>query len=823
MSTQRHAARVGSTLVAAMLSIDCLAFQTFADEDRSPELASQPPHQQFQFNTPTTVTYDQDSLTGAADQARVYVADMGNHRIQVLDLDGQQIGRLDDQDQVIADDSPHSSVPSIQAPLGIAFLSRSEAQDDRLAGLYVNDVGRHQIHFFRPSPGNPDDFAYVTSIGQPGHGNGTELMLPRNLTVTPQGFLYVSDEFNHRLKAFRLDPDNNYQATLIQTLGWQGTDGNFQPEGPIIRGVDKNYGTDSSHYDDYHEAPNKRDGFRIPQGVTYYLTPDQQAMYIYVADNGNNRIKIFRANTVTGQLTLVDMLGRFTNSDGNADHLKRPRGVRTDSEGNLYVADTYNGRILKFVNLSGATDPEPVRYRATLQSDAQSQWQYGQLGIHQVLMRAPVTAATEDSAFQLPNDHVPLVRSDGSFYREDIWAWGQFYGNARVHLVSDTGNNRVKKCWSTANGDDLIRCSVSAGVGGISHHEFWGHPRNLPGQLHSASGLAWLGNRQVLLVSDTPNTRISAFTPQGQYLGRFADTDISYGVTGITAFKDSTMQDRVAVLVASDATLPWPYTGDSSLRIYDDQGNLDNIFNLGYRTSNLPTPPISLSDANYPVSISVGESSDGQSYPVFISSFGNQLWRFDFNSIANTLDYTWNAGSPDLQKGNDLGDSWQLGPAFYAQGAAGTFDQIGSILARPNRVYVTDRRNQRVQLFDPATGQHLGQMGDGGGTYDHPPTLVPDSFFLPAGLAWNDDQQAMLVADGFNMLARAWSDPDSTPLDADGQIRPGYLGHWLSPSLGTRPGGLFDAEQIINGGGYTFVFSLISNRITRFEWSELQP
>lgn len=86
--------------------------------------------------------------------------------------------------------------------------------------------------------------------------------------------------------------------------------------------------------------------------------------------------------------------------------------------------------------------------------------------------------------------------------------------------------------------------------------------------------MTWLNDKQRLLVSDTPNTRINIYDAQGQYRGRFTDGNISYGVTGISVFKNESNQDRVMVLVASDATLPWPYIGDSSLRIYDGKGDL---------------------------------------------------------------------------------------------------------------------------------------------------------------------------------------------------------------------------------------------------------
>src|SRR5690554_8151439 len=106
MNIQRRVLQISGTLLGAVLALEALGFQTFADEDRSNELGSGPAHQQYQFNTPTTVTYDRDALTGVASEARVYVADMGNHRVQVLDLNGRQIGLLNDADQLLASDSP---------------------------------------------------------------------------------------------------------------------------------------------------------------------------------------------------------------------------------------------------------------------------------------------------------------------------------------------------------------------------------------------------------------------------------------------------------------------------------------------------------------------------------------------------------------------------------------------------------------------------------------------------------------------------------------------------------------------------------------------
>ena len=131
---------------------------TFADGDRSSELSGEPAHQKYQFSSPTSVTYDRDSVGAGQSDARVYVADVGNHLVRVLDLAGAEIGRLDAGSVQLAPDSPESSVPTLAAPLGIAFLSTAEADDDRLAGLYVNDIGSHQIHFYRTVAADPGVF-----------------------------------------------------------------------------------------------------------------------------------------------------------------------------------------------------------------------------------------------------------------------------------------------------------------------------------------------------------------------------------------------------------------------------------------------------------------------------------------------------------------------------------------------------------------------------------------------------------------------------------------------------------------------------------------
>ena len=63
---------------------------------------------------------------------------------------------------------------------------------------------------------------------------------------------------------------------------------------------------------------------------------------IYVTDTGNNRILIY--NTANSATTVLE---QFILSDGTATTLNKPEGITVDSEGNIFIADTENNRILK--------------------------------------------------------------------------------------------------------------------------------------------------------------------------------------------------------------------------------------------------------------------------------------------------------------------------------------------------------------------------------------------------------------------------------------------------------------------------------------------
>jgi uncharacterized protein (TIGR03437 family) len=157
-------------------------------------------------------------------------------------------------------------------------------------------------------------------------GAGT-LASPQGVAVDRDGHLYVADTSNHRVLAWTSATafQNAAPATLV--LGQP----NSQHSGP--------YGLGAK-------------GFDFPQGVAV----DPVTGNLYVADTGNSRVLRFpkpfanptrvEPDAVFGQ---PDFATRAPNSGGLTEHsLNLPRSLSLDTQGNLWVADSSNNRVLRF-------------------------------------------------------------------------------------------------------------------------------------------------------------------------------------------------------------------------------------------------------------------------------------------------------------------------------------------------------------------------------------------------------------------------------------------------------------------------------------------
>jgi uncharacterized protein (TIGR03437 family) len=264
------------------------------------------------------------------------------------------------------------------------------------ARLYVAVPAEHRTLVF--STATADSAVPVSVLGQPDlnsrepnagvHPRAAAFSLaqPMDVKVDPNGGVYIADAGNHRVVGFS---SGSRSADRV----WGQAD--FTANG--LNQVD---------------ATGLNSPYKVV--VDYSRTP----FPLYVSDTNNHRVLIWRdstrfrtgdpADAVIGQ---PDMRTAIPNYDGTGrrpaqSSLSSPEGIAVDSQGNLYVADTGNNRVLRF--------PRPLDQSSPISAD---------LVLGQSDFNTGTAASTGPGSFRSPT--AVAVGPDGGIF------------------VSDTGNNRV--------------------------------------------------------------------------------------------------------------------------------------------------------------------------------------------------------------------------------------------------------------------------------------------------------------------------------------------------------------------------------------------
>ena len=194
----------------------------------------------------------------------------------------------------------------------LALLSGASATDAPLT-IPVDGFGEPKLpsDFSVVRVWNVEDVAGTGIRGSDGDGGpATEARLkyPRGVALDADGNLYFADHFNHRIR--RVDADG-----LITNIAGTGHRGYMGDGGPAAQAL-----------------------LDHPDGLAV-----DSASNLYVADTGNNRVRRIAPD---GTITTVAGTGEegFAGDGGLAAEalLNAPSGVATDTNGNVYVADTGN-------------------------------------------------------------------------------------------------------------------------------------------------------------------------------------------------------------------------------------------------------------------------------------------------------------------------------------------------------------------------------------------------------------------------------------------------------------------------------------------------
>ena len=262
----------------------------------------------------------------------LYIADAENHRIRKVDLATGVITTVAGQgtgDAGAAPPPPTPHVPAAEpAPELDPLADPVQSKDDKVVQL------ADQSGTVRYLVGAAEKGRFK---GDGGPAAAATLHFPSAAAVDSRGTLYIADTFNHRIRIVEA------ATGIIRTLAGTGA-ARFSGDGWPA------------------------DTMALNEPVALAL--DEQRGRLYIADLGNYRVRMMELKT--GVISTYAGSG-VQDYDGDGQPARQagltgPSGLALDAEGNLYIADTFCGRIRRVDAATGlistlAGDGTEYRYQ----------------------------------------------------------------------------------------------------------------------------------------------------------------------------------------------------------------------------------------------------------------------------------------------------------------------------------------------------------------------------------------------------------------------------------------------------------------------------
>ncbi|CAF3965807.1 unnamed protein product, partial [Rotaria sordida] len=202
-------------------------------------------------------------------------------------------------------------------------------------------------------------YAHMSVLtGIMGTGNN-QLTNPFGMARDPSlGTLYIADQSNHRVMSFLAGASSGTVAAGDNGQGINNTQLNY-PVGVYFDSSSNSLIIANTGANNIVRWMIGASSWTVVAGSIFGLSGNTTTLLnypvgvildfmgnVYVADRNNHRIQFFLA----GQSTGTTIAGQTSISGNNPTLLNNPYSMVLDAQLNLYVADTYNHRVQKFMH-----------------------------------------------------------------------------------------------------------------------------------------------------------------------------------------------------------------------------------------------------------------------------------------------------------------------------------------------------------------------------------------------------------------------------------------------------------------------------------------
>ena len=274
------------------------------------------------------------------DNNTLYIADTGNHRVVVI-----QPGSTNAT--FIYGSGPGGADNELNAP-GDVFVTS--------AFVYILDSFNYRVQRWSRNGSNVITVAGIN--GTPGDSSSMSTFgVSFGIFVDKYGYLYVSDQSNPRVLRYPPDSISGTNGTMVAGTGTRGS-APSELDGPGELFVDDDrtmYIADIYNYRIQKWTYGASSGVTMagfdPLGaaVSQLYIPTavivDSNQYMYINDQGNHRIQRWAPGSCAGEC----LVGCDGISGNESYRLHYPQSVAFDNQGALYVSDTGNHRVQKFL------------------------------------------------------------------------------------------------------------------------------------------------------------------------------------------------------------------------------------------------------------------------------------------------------------------------------------------------------------------------------------------------------------------------------------------------------------------------------------------